>query len=60
MITADCDTAVAFNEARGSEHGVKVELTEIWKDEDGQLLTNCATVKREGDKILYVDLSKLF
>ncbi|XP_012157931.1 uncharacterized protein LOC101450843 [Ceratitis capitata] len=55
VITADCDTAVAFNEARGSEHSVKIEPTEIWKDDDGQLLTNCATVRKEGDKIFATD-----
>ncbi|KAH8329606.1 hypothetical protein KR074_000223 [Drosophila pseudoananassae] len=49
VIAADCESAVAFNQARGSEHGVRIEPTEFWKEEDGNLLTNCATVTRESD-----------
>lgn len=49
VIAADCENAVAFNEARGKEHGVRIEPTEFWKEDDGNLLTNCATVTRESD-----------
>lgn len=56
MIAADCETAVAFNEARGNEMGVRISPTEFWKEDDGNLLTNCASVTRDGDKILYVIL----
>lgn len=49
LITADCENAVAFNEARGKEHGVRIDPTEFWKEDDGNLLTNCATVTRESD-----------
>ncbi|XP_044250592.1 uncharacterized protein Teh4 [Drosophila takahashii] len=49
VIAADCENAVAFNQARGSEHGVRIEPFEFWKEDDGNLLTNCATVTRESD-----------
>ncbi|KMY97520.1 uncharacterized protein Dsimw501_GD13287 [Drosophila simulans] len=49
LIAADCENAVAFNQARGSEHGVRIEPFEFWKEDDGNLLTNCATVTKESD-----------
>lgn len=52
MVAADCETAVAFNEARGNEEGVRISPTEFWKEDDGNLLTNCASVTRDGDKIM--------
>ncbi|XP_037825349.1 uncharacterized protein LOC119613389 [Lucilia sericata] len=55
VIAADCENAVAFNEARGNELGVRISPTEFWKEDDGNLLTNCATVTREGDKIMATD-----
>ncbi|XP_005190847.1 uncharacterized protein LOC101888555 isoform X1 [Musca domestica] len=44
VITADCENAVAFNEARGNEPGVRIDPTEFWKQDDGVLLANCASV----------------
>ncbi|XP_013106045.1 uncharacterized protein LOC106086067 [Stomoxys calcitrans] len=44
IITGECESAVAFNEARGNEPGVRISPTEFWTKEDGILLANCALV----------------
>lgn len=52
LITADCETAYAYNEAHGNKHGVRLtERKQIWQEQDGILLTNCFEVVKDGDKI---------
>uniref|UniRef100_A0A1B0FH20 Uncharacterized protein n=1 Tax=Glossina morsitans morsitans TaxID=37546 RepID=A0A1B0FH20_GLOMM len=55
VIAADCENSVAFNEARGNEHHVRINPLEFWKEDDGHLLANCASVLKEGDKIIATD-----
>ncbi|CAD7083351.1 unnamed protein product [Hermetia illucens] len=52
LITAECDTAVAFNEARGADAGVRIDPPkQFWAETDGILLTSCMGVVKDGDKI---------
>lgn len=52
LITADCEIAYAYNEARGVDHGVRLsERKQIWQEQDGILLTSCFEVVKDGDII---------
>lgn len=53
LVTAECDAAYAFNEARGREPGIRINPPRrIWDDGMGPLLTNCHSVLREPDNKL--------
>lgn len=50
--TAECDIGYGFNEARGSEPGIRIDPPKkIWDERDGILLTNCFEVTKDSDKI---------
>lgn len=52
LVTAECDAAFAYTEARGDQPGIRLtERKQIWNEHDGILLTNCYEVFKEGDKI---------
>lgn len=56
LITAECDAGFAYNEARGSQPGIRIDPPKnIWNEKDGILLTNCFDVTRDGDKLRYDD-----
>ncbi|XP_055911841.1 uncharacterized protein LOC129945905 [Eupeodes corollae] len=55
LVTAECEHGVAFNEARGPNKGVRIPPTDFWKEDDGDLLANCMTVAKDGDKIVATD-----
>lgn len=54
LITAECDACFGYNEAHGSEPGIRLkpeDRKKIWTEHDGILLTSCYEVSKEGDKI---------
>lgn len=53
LLTAECDDALAFTEARGNELGIKIDATEIWNDtSETTLLTNCMSVAYRDNTIV--------
>lgn len=55
LVTAECDVAYGFNEARGPNPGLRIAKRRIWDDSVGVLLTNCYDVVRENDKLRATD-----
>lgn len=54
IVTAECDVGFAYNEAKGNQHGVRLEERKpVWNEHDGILLTNCYTAVKDGDKLKY-------
>ncbi|XP_055373381.1 uncharacterized protein LOC129606830 [Condylostylus longicornis] len=55
VITADCEEAVAFNEANGNNPPIRISPFTFWKETDGMIMTSCMTVDRYPDKITATD-----
>lgn len=52
LVTAECDVGYGYNEARGSNPGVRIDPPKkIWNENDGVLLINCFEVTKDGDKL---------
>lgn len=52
LVTANCDVGFGYNEARGPDHGVRIDPPrKVWDENSGILLTNCFEVTKDGDKL---------
>lgn len=52
LVTAECDVGYAYNEAKGSLPGVRLDKPKkIWDEMLGILLTNCYEVTKDGNKL---------
>ncbi|XP_066592390.1 uncharacterized protein Teh4 [Prorops nasuta] len=49
IITARCSAAVALNKANGNLPGTRLETPfQIWRDEDGAIISSCLVVRKDG------------